>query len=284
MLLKRLVGLVLVRGGWAVQSVGFQHYRPLGRPEVAAAYLDRWGIDEIALLHLDATGRGPDLNLVSRIATSCRVPLTVGGGLDDMDAIRAVLRHGADKVALNTAALLDGDLIARAAGDFGRQCVVASIDAAADGTVFSRHSEAPDGLPAADHARRCADLGAGEILINSVACDGAGAGYDRDLVRAICAAVPVPVIAAGGAGHPDHVAALLGETPAAAAAVGNMLNHSEHSVTVMKAKLRADGVPVRMDSFYTYDGFGFGPDGRAARLPDAVLAERFYQVVERDEI
>jgi cyclase len=284
MLLKRLIGCILVRNGLAVQSVGFARYRPLGRPEIAAAYLDRWGIDEIALLDIAAHGRGPDLALVGRIAAHCRVPLTVGGGIDSLDTMRAALRHGADKVALNTAALLTPGLIAEGAAAFGRQCIVASIDAAPDGTVFNRHPDSPTSLGVLDHAARCAERGAGEIMVNAVDRDGAGQGYDLGLMRAVCAAVPVPVIAVGGAGHPDHVAMLLSETPAAAAGVANLFSHTEHSVTVLKAKLRADGVPVRIDSFFTYDGFGHGPDGRLARLPDAVLAERFYEVVERDAI
>ncbi|MEX2643859.1 MAG: imidazole glycerol phosphate synthase cyclase subunit [Acetobacterales bacterium] len=286
MQLKRIVGCIAVKDGRAVQSLGFHRWLPLGRPQIAARYLDRWGIDEIVVLDIDATarGNGPDRDMVSRVAAGCRVPLTVGGGIRSVDDMRAVLRHGADKVAVNSAALLTPQMVAEGAAEFGRQCIVASIDTDSDGTVFSRHPDAPKGLDAAAHAAACAERGAGEILLNSVPRDGARGGYDLRLIGRVCGAISVPLIAVGGAGHPDHVRAVLADTPAAAAGVGNMLNHGEHSVAVLKAWLRRAGVPVRIDTAFTYAEFDHDEAGRIARLPDAVLAERFYQEIEQDVI
>jgi imidazole glycerol-phosphate synthase subunit HisF len=284
MLKTRVIGLVLIRRGIAVQSIGFQRYLPLGRPEIAIEYLDRWGIDEIAVLDLDATERGISLaaEQVRRYARLCQVPLSVGGGIRSVDDVTRIIQAGADKVVVNSALLTSPGVITAAAERFGAQCLIASIDARRDGpafTAFSHGGRRPAG-PAAALARRAQELGAGEVLINSIDRDGTRTGYDLDLVRHIVGAVGLPVIACGGAGHPDHVREVIAAGPAAVA-LGNMLHYTEHSVIALKRSLEQARQPVRLDSYANYRNATLDAQGRIARLPDPTLDDlRFHYIPE----
>ncbi len=275
MLKKRLIASLIVRQGIVVQSVGFETYLPVGKPDIAVEYLSRWGIDEIVLLDMDATaeGRGPRFGMVASVSKKCFVPLTVGGGVHTMADIKRLIREGADKVSLHTAAFKTPDLIQEAANVFGNQCIVVSVDVRkhADGRyeVFINSGKTPTGLSPVDMAKKAERYGAGEILLNSIDRDGSKAGYDVELIRQVSAAVTIPVIALGGAGHPSHFLEGLTKANATAVAAGNYFHYTEHSPIVTKQyvnQLRPHD--VRLDTFATYDGFNTDPQGRVARATD----------------
>jgi cyclase len=287
---RRLIATLVVRDGIVVQSIGFARYLPVGRPEIAARFLDDWGVDEIVLLDIGATHlrRLIPLDLVERVAEVCRVPLTVGGGIRTTADVRALLQAGADKVSINGAALERPALLGEAAEHYGVQCIVASIDArrGKDGAyrVFAGGGRRNSGRTPADLARAHAEAGAGEILLNAIHCDGMRAGYDLALVDEVAAAVDVPLIAMGGAGHPDHLSALFAETHASAAAVANMLHYSEHSVATLKSALRGDGLDLRLDSEADYRHMSLCPDARLDRRPEAELEAELFTYVQREVI
>ena len=281
MLKKRVIACLLLTGnsgGLVVQSLGFRRRLPVGRPEIAAEFLDSWGVDEIILLKIDARGPGDtaDQELVRRVAGRCFVPLTVGGGIRSVDDAARLVRAGADKIVVNAGAIESSSLVGDIARVYGSQCVVGAMDVRRlDGDrlrVFTGGAQIPVQLTPESWAARLEALGAGEILVQAADRDGLGQGYDLDLTRRVAEAVPVPVIALGGAGRPEHLRAVLAETGAAAAAAGNMLHFTEHSVAVCKAYLRAHGVDVRLSPRDEHGAAGFDADGRMAKRPDEALS------------
>jgi cyclase len=280
MLKPRLIGLVLVRYGIAVQSLQFRRYLPLGRPEIAVEYLDRWGVDEIMLLDIQATNekRTIDPTLVESCAACCRTPLTVGGGISAIAPASTLLSAGADKICLNSAANGNPELVEQLASRFGSQCIVVSIDV--EQTKSSWQALTSGGTKSLNRGleatlAQAQDSGAGEILINSIDRDGSRRGFDLDLIRHCSTIARVPLIAAGGAGHPSHLAVAL-DAGASAVAVGNMLHFTEHSVIVAKRYMQYSGKPVRLDSPASYSQTGFLDSGRLAMAEEARLdAERF---------
>lgn len=288
MLKKRIVATLLVKGGIVVQSIGFRRYLPVGKPAIAVEFLNHWGIDEIILLDIDATrsGRPPDFEMVRRASVRCHVPLTVGGGITQVEHIRQLMRCGADKVSFNQAVLHRPDLLTAAARIFGDQCVVASIDALLTGTGHRVH----------DYTRHCAltqtpvelaaqmqQFGAGEILINSVDRDGSYRGFDLDLINDVCAAVTVPVICSGGAGHARHFVEAFQHTRASAAAAANFFHFTEHSVATVKAQISCD-VPVRREGHADYGGNSFDASGRLLKKSDRELEDMLFVRIEKEVI
>ena len=204
MLKKRITATLVVKDGIVVQSIGFKQYLPIGKPAIAIEYLNSWGIDEIILLDISATvnGRIPNYEIIRNASLKCYVPLTVGGGISDIKHIKELMHVGSDKIALNHTAIYKPELIKEAAEVFGNQCVVVSIDAilTADGyRVYDYVTKTVLSITPAEMAIKCVDIGAGEILINSVDRDGSYLGYDKVLINSICNEVTVPVIACGGA-------------------------------------------------------------------------------------
>lgn len=282
MIRKRVIAAVLIKHGFVVQSIGFRRWLPVGSVAVTVEALNQWGADEIVLLDMDASreGRTIPLETVRIAAARSFVPLTVGGGLQTIEAMDSVLAVGADKVCVNRAALRTPELLTKAASVFGRQCVVASIDARKSGAgyeVFGDGGRSPTGQTPAGLARRCEELGAGEILINAIDHDGAKAGYDLELVGEIVRAVGVPVVALGGAGAPAHFEAALRIPGVSGAAAANMLSYTEHSVTLVKAWLRRAGVLVRMDTAADYEDAVFAADGRLAKKTEQALGALFWE-------
>lgn len=227
----RIIPRLDIKGPNLVKGIHLEGLRVLGRPEVFARTYYQTGADE--LLFMDAVaslyGRNSLLDVVERTARETFIPLTVGGGLRSLDDIAAVLRAGADKVAINTAAIGNPDLVEAAAERFGSSTIVVHIDAkrSAGGRwiAWTENGREPSTLDAVDWARRAADLGAGEILITSIDREGTGQGYDLDLTRAIADAVPLPVIACGGAGTGDHVRVAIADAHADAVCVASMLHY-----------------------------------------------------------
>jgi cyclase len=245
MVKKRVIPCLDVAGGRVVKGVRFQHLRDVGDPVELATRYSELGADEIVFLDITATleGRGPLLQLVSRAARSLEVPFTVGGGVESLDDGLALLDAGADKVALNRAAVDTPSLLGRLAAAFGSQAVVCAIDAQR-GEVVTHAGNRPRGLDATAWAREAVDRGAGELLVTSIDTDGARTGYDLELTGAIAAAVGVPVIASGGAGEACHLADAFA-AGADAAVVASIVHERPDRLVELKTELREAGWPIR---------------------------------------
>jgi len=252
MLCKRLIPCLDVKDGRVVKGVRFVELRDAGDPVAAALAYDAQGADELVFLDITASheGRAIMLDVVRRTAEGIYMPLTVGGGVRTLQDIRTLLRAGADKVSLNTAALERPALIEEAALAFGSQCIVAAIDAKSTSDnrweVFTHGGRRPAGRDAVAWAREVTKLGAGEILLTSMDRDGTGAGYDLALTRAVGDAVSVPVIASGGVGSLEHLREGVVEGGADAALVASLFHFGQHTVPEAKRYLAERGVPVRL--------------------------------------
>ena len=250
-LAKRLIPCLDVDGGRVVKGTKFKDLVDAGDPVELASRYDREGADELVFLDISATveGRGATLDVISRTAESVFIPLTVGGGVRSEDDVRDLLRAGADKVSMNTAAVRDESLLGRCAERFGTQCMVIAIDAQRDGPSWQVHVEAgrsPTELDAVEWAARAAELGAGEVLLTSMDRDGTGEGYDLDLLRAVSDAVPVPLVASGGAGKPEHFVDALTKGGADAVLAASRFHFGELTLREVKERLAEHDVPVRL--------------------------------------
>ncbi len=252
MLTKRVIPCLDVTGGRVVKGTNFINLRDAGDPVELAAFYDREGADELVFLDITASaeGRKTVLDMVYRTAGEVFIPFTVGGGISTLEDIRAMLSAGADKVSINTAAVNDPDLVARASARFGSQCVVVAIDARqccpGRWEVYIHGGRTPTGIDAVDWARRVESLGAGEILLTSMDRDGTKDGYDLELTRTVSRAVRIPVIASGGVGTPDHIVEGLTSGEADAALAASIFHFGEYSIRKVKEYLGERGVPVRI--------------------------------------
>ena len=250
MLTNRIIACLDVMDGRVVKGTGFVNLRDAGDPIALAERYEAQGADEIVFLDITATGerRGTLLDLVQRTAERLFIPLTVGGGMRTVDDIASALRAGADKTAINSAAVRHPELLKDVARRFGSQCVVASIDALRKGAsweVYVNGGREPTGLDAIEWAVRCAELGAGEILLTSIDRDGARSGYDIELVSSVAQAVEVPVVASGGAGSARDVVDAFIRGRADAALLAGVLHDNTTDIARVKAALRAARIPVR---------------------------------------
>ena len=248
-LARRLIPCLDVSGERVVKGVRFEDLRDAGDPVEQAARYDTEGADELVFLDIGASheARGTLLDLVSRVADTLFVPFTVGGGIRSVDDARAVLRAGADKVAVNTAAVRDPPLVTRLADEFGRQCVVAAVDAKRNRgrlEVMVRGGREPTGLDAVGWSVRLEQLGAGEILLTSIDTDGTQDGYDIPLTRSVAQGVGIPVIASGGAGKLDHLAAAL-DAGAHGVLAATLFHFRGTTLPEARAYLASRGYPVR---------------------------------------
>ncbi len=265
MLTVRVIPCLDVKDGRVVKGVNFVDLRDAGDPVEQAKVYDAAGADELCFLDITASHekRGILLDVVRRTAEQCFMPLTVGGGVRTLDDIRQLLLAGADKVSINTAAVENPDFVREAAEKFGSQCIVVAVDAKSvnpgDGggsentdkdtgprfEIFTHGGRKATGLDAVAWAKRLCDLGAGEILLTSMDRDGTKQGYNLPLTRAIADAVPVPVIASGGVGTLDHLAAGVREGHASAVLAASIFHFGTHSIAEAKAAMAAAGLPVR---------------------------------------
>ena len=248
----RVIPCLDVDQGRVVKGVNFVDIRDAGDPVELAARYDREGADELVFLDITATHEQRDtiIHLVERTAEQVFIPFTIGGGLRTEDDIRAVLAAGADKVSLNSAAVRDPDLVESAALRFGDQCIVVAIDAKrrADGSgweVYLAGGRIETGLEAVEWAAEAARRGAGEILLTSMDRDGTKDGFDCELLAAVSAAAPVPVIASGGAGTLEHFAEAVTRGHADAVLAASVFHDGVYSIDEVKAAMARDGVPVR---------------------------------------
>ncbi|KMO44397.1 imidazole glycerol phosphate synthase [Methylobacterium tarhaniae] len=257
MLKTRIIPCLDVKDGRVVKGVQFLELRDAGDPVEAAKAYDCAGADELCFLDITASheDRGILLDAVSRTAEACFMPLTVGGGVRKVEDIRTLLLAGADKVSINTAAVNDPDLVARAAEKFGAQCIVVAIDAkrvsgegeAPRWEIFTHGGRKPTGIDAIDFARLVAGKGAGELLVTSMDRDGMRSGYDIGLTRAISDAVNVPVIASGGVGGLDDLVAGVRDGGASAVLAASIFHFGQHTVAEAKAHMAAAGLAMRLD-------------------------------------
>ena len=253
MLKVRLIPCLDVKDGRVVKGVKFVDLVDAGDPVEQARLYDAEGADELCFLDITASHEHRDTiyDVVAGTAEQCFMPLTVGGGVRTTDDVRKLLLAGADKVSINTAAVERPDFVTEAAGKFGTQCIVVSIDAKRVGgerfEVFTHGGRRATGIDAVGWAKRMAASGAGEILLTSMDRDGTRLGFDIELTRAIADAVRIPVIASGGAGNLDHLAEGVTEGHAAAVLAASIFHFGIHSIAEAKAAMKAAGIPVRDD-------------------------------------
>ena len=252
MLAKRIIPCLDVNDGRVVKGTNFIHLRDAGDPVECAIEYDRQGADELVFLDITASSdnRNTVGDMVRKTAEKVFVPFTVGGGIRTPEDMRLMLTCGADKVAVNTAAIREPDLIRQCAERFGSQCVVLAVDArrkAGGGwEVYTHGGRTPAGLDALDWIRRAVSLGAGEILLTSMDADGTKDGYDCELTRAVAETVSVPVIASGGAGTLDHMLQVLQQGKADAVLAASIFHFGTYTIRETKQYLKDNGIPVRL--------------------------------------
>lgn len=288
MLKKRIAATIVVRDGIVVQSIGFKKYLPVGKPDIAIEFLNQWGVDEIILIDISATknNTGPQFDVIRKASQKGFVPLTVGGGISNIEQIRELMNSGADKISINKAALHNKGLITEAAHIFGNQCVVVSIDAIKiDGKykvydyILGKHLD----IEVVSFAKEAESLGAGEILVNSVDRDGSYIGFDIELMTEICTAVNVPVIAAGGAKNANDFIEVFSKTKVSAASAANFFNFFEHSVNITKSKINNE-INIRLETFADYKDAEFDNNIRLKKKSDDVLERMLYVKIKKEII
>lgn len=255
MLSVRIIPCLDVHAGRVVKGVNFVNLIDAGDPVEQAKAYEQQGADELVFLDITASSdkRNTMIEVVDRTASECFMPLTVGGGLRTVEDIRKMLNAGADKVSLNTAAILNPDLVETAAARFGNQCIVVAIDAKRISSqsdrweVYTHGGREPTGLDAVEWAKKVVALGAGEILLTSMDADGTRAGFDNALNRTVGAAVEVPVIASGGAGTLDHLSDAIIDGGASAVLAASIFHFGSFTIEQAKKHLQSKGLPVRLN-------------------------------------
>lgn len=250
---KRIIPCLDVNNGRVVKGTNFLNLRDAGDPIEVGREYDRAGADELVFLDITASSdaRAIKAEMVRKVAETVFIPFTVGGGIRTVDDFKMILREGADKVAVNTAAIMNPSLISEAAEKFGSQCVVVAIDAKrrADGTgwnIYKNGGRVDMGIDAVEWAMKADKLGAGEILLTSMDCDGTKAGYDIELTKAVAENVSIPVIASGGAGTKEHFYVALEEGKAEAVLAASLFHYKELEIHDLKHYLREKGISVRL--------------------------------------
>lgn len=253
MFTKRIIPCLDVHDGRVVKGVNFVNLVDAGDPVAVAAAYDKAGADELVFLDITASSdsRATKLDMVRRVAETVFIPFTVGGGIRTVEDFKMILREGADKISVNTAAIMNPTLISEAADKFGSQCVVVAIDAKrrADGSgwnIYKNGGRVDMGIDAVEWAIKANELGAGEILLTSMDCDGTKDGYDIELTRTISENVSIPVIASGGAGKLEHFKDALTEGKADAALAASLFHFKELEIKQVKEYLREEGISVRL--------------------------------------
>ena len=243
---------MVVKNGIVVQSIGFNKYLPVGRPEIQVEYFTNWGVDEILIIDIDATKKGlePNYSMIKKVSKVCYIPLTVGGGISSIEDARNILCSGADKVGINTMAIEKPELITEISERFGIQCCVVAIDAKRNENnmfeVFSYGARKSTGIDAIQWSQEVEKLGAGEILLTSMDRDGTKKGYDLDLTKKVSNLINIPVIASGGVGNLEHLHQGFKIGKASAVLAASIFHFGEHTILEAKQYLDSKGIPVRI--------------------------------------
>lgn len=288
MLKKRISANLIIKDGIVVQSLNFKKYLPVGSPAIAVEFLNQWGIDEIILLDISASAKKipPNFQMIKNVSKKCYVPLTVGGGIKNIDEIKELMHCGADKISFNQAAIYNQNIIADTAHTFGNQCVVVSIDAIHKNGkywVYDYIKKVPLETSIKEFSKKMEDLGAGEILINSVERDGSYAGYDYNLINKVCDVVSIPVICCGGAKNANDFIEVFNNTNVSAASAGNFFHFTEHSVIAAKANVCKTHI-VRLETFATYNHAQFDIDMRIQKKNEKDLEEMLFVPIKKERI
>ena len=252
MITKRIIPCLDVKDGRVVKGVNFLGLRDVSSPVDLAAYYSDSGADELVFYDITASAEGRKLftDILREVASTIFIPLTVGGGISSLEDFDRVLKCGADKVSVNSGAIHDPELVRRAARRYGDQCVVLSVDVKRmDGEfrVFARGGRDDTGIEAISWIRKCVDMGAGEVVVNSIDTDGVKGGFDLEMLQAVCERVSVPVIASGGAGCAEDFTELFRKVPDVSAGLAASIFHfGEVKIPELKAELRANGINVRL--------------------------------------
>lgn len=288
MLKKRVAANIVVKDGLVVQSVKFKKYLPVGKPKIAIEFLNLWGIDEIILTDISASKKKltPNFDIVHEISSKCFVPLTVGGGITNTEHIKKLMHCGADKISINQIAIFHPEFITKAAGIFGNQCIVVSIDAIKENNkyfVFDYINKKQIKISPAELAKQSELAGAGELLINSVDRDGTYLGYDIELINSVCEVVKIPVICCGGAKNANDFIEVFCKTNVSAASAANFFHFTEHSVITTKANIIKKH-NIRIETHATYYENNFNEDLRLLKSEDHKLEEMLFVKIEKEII
>lgn len=295
MLKKRIIAVLPIKNGIVVQSIGFQRYLPVGKPRIAVEFLNSWGVDEIILLDLDATAekRCIPFQLVHEVSKFTQVPLTVGGGVKNIDQMKALLGAGADKISLNEAAFTFPSLITQGAEIFGSQCIIVSLDVKISPSglaeIFRSSGKIPTGLSLISFAKKVEKLGAGGILFNSIDRDGSKKGYDLKTSQTLAESIDIPVIICGGVGCAQHMVDGLKVPNISGVAAGNFFHFQEHSVTVAKrfilnAFAKSNQNMIRLDTYNQYKENYFDDGGRLLKKNETELEMLFFEFHPKEVI
>lgn len=290
MLKKRIGAALIIRDNWVVQSIGFKNYLPVGRPQIAVEFLNKWGIDEIILIDISATknGRAISGELVAESSKYCRVPLAAGGGIKRVSEMETLLHSGADKITLNQSLLYNKNLVTEGARLFGDQCMVAMIDFIKNPEggyeVYDYVKAKSTGRDVLAYAKELEEAGAGEIVLQSVDRDGMYNGFENNLYQQVCGKVNIPVVALGGAGKAEHFIQLMQQADVSAACAGNIFHFTEHSVNMLKAQLVNAKHQVRLETHASYDHNHFDGHGRLLKADDQYLEDLLFIRIEKEVI
>ncbi len=285
MIKKRVIATIIIKDGWAVQSIGFNDYLPVGKAEIAAEFFNEWGVDEIALIDISATRNNTLIQneTIKKVASKILTPLSIGGGIKTIDDIRLILDHGADKVIINHA-LQKSEFIQKAIHYFGKQCIIASVDAIQKEDKYYRYDYLTHNYK--DNLfQTLQTIQTGEILLNSVNHDGMKNGYDLELYSRVLEVTQTPLIAMGGAKSPYDLRELFDKTDVSAAAAANFFHYYEHSISITKAILKSDiNRPIRHDGLLKYTQFAFDKDGRIKKEDEVKLQQMLFEHHKREII
>lgn len=289
-MLKRRIGALLpIKDGLVVRSTSFNTYLPVGKPAVAIEFLNQWGIDEIIMLDISASKNQKTISsdMVAKAVKKCFVPLAVGGGVQTIEDVDALIHGGADKIVLNNILFTHENFLEKVAKKYGDQCAVACIDAVnVNGKykVYNHVLKSPTQKDVADWACHLQELGAGEILVHAADRDGAYSGFEENVYKQVGDCVTIPVIAAGGAGSPEHFASVFKNTNVSAACAGNYFHFSEHSVGTLKSYLINSGINIRHENQAAYADAQIDLNNRVQKKSDDVLEHMLYQKIEKELI
>jgi cyclase len=283
MLKQRIVATLIIKNDIVVQSIGFEKYLPIGNINIAVEALNDWGIDELIILDIDASKQKKTIcpNMIKELSKYSMVPLSIGGGINTIEDIRVLLHSGADKVSLNQAILNNPSFIQKASVIFGKQCIIISLDIIRKNNEYYVYDyiEKKCVSTMEKYIIYAENLGAGELLINSVDNDGKKCGYDIDMINQACSISTIPIIAQGGAKDGEDLKAALNITKLSGVAASNLFHYTEHSVTLVKSFIKKDiNYPIRLESNIKYKDNDFDKKGRLIKKSDEALALMSFKI------